>query len=161
FVIGRGREREQAHATQAESLGGTLLYEAQKLCQLPVTPRGLAYARDDIAEESGLLLEELSEPSVEPAPQRGRDEREHENHQRLDRAGPESITGSRPKRERAYAVEVDDQNDGGERGDDEALFEYEFEVAVAVDVIREQRGRQKRAEVCKRLEVLAERRALA
>ena len=55
---------EQAHATKAERLGGTLLDEAQKLCQLSVTTRGLAYARDDIAEESGLLLEELSEPSV-------------------------------------------------------------------------------------------------
>src|SRR5947209_16391642 len=160
-MIGRGGERQQTNASEAELFCRALLDESQKLRQLAVAAGRLAYACDHFAEESGLLLEQASEPSVEPAPERRGDEREQEYQKPLDCAGPQTVARSQPQRDGAYAVEVAHQHDRREGGDDEALLEYEFEVAVAVDVISEERRRQERAEVGERLQVLPRQCALA
>src|SRR5919199_4939482 len=90
-VIGRGGEGPQADAPQSEVLGRALLDEAQKLRQLAVAPGGFADARDHVAEQPGLLLEQPPEPSVEPAPERRGGEREREYQKPLDRAGPQAV----------------------------------------------------------------------
>ena len=51
------------------------------------------------------------------------------------------------------SIDVNRQHDGGERRDNQTLLDDEFEIAITIDVISQQRRGQQRTEVRERLQI--------
>src|SRR5687768_2753354 len=112
-----------------------------------------ANTRNNLTIERRLAFKQLMETLAQPPAERRRSKRQPKYQQRLYDTRSHAVTRRSPVANRLYAVDVDNQDDSSEGGDDQALFNYQFQIAITIDVISQQSRRQQRAEVGDRVQV--------